>query len=302
MLKLLNKTKQLVYPAIRSISNNSSVLASAQQSNEAVESSDTSASPEIPQRPALILPQNYAEYTPVNKNSARQAWIENTDAVKERKVGIIELHPDVFAAQPRVDIIQENIEWQRKYRYVSFAHTKTRAEVRGGGRKPWPQKGGGRARHGSIRSPLFKGGGIAHGPRSPTTHFYMLPFYKRVLGLTSTLSVKLAQDDFHVIENVDIPTRDEQFIKDLIAERNWGPSVLIVDKNDIFPENICYATDNLGYVNLMPSFSLNTYSMLKHDTLVLTIDAVKHLEERLLYQLHRNDAAKTGGKFKLDQV
>jgi len=77
---------------------------------------------------------------------------------------------------------------------------------------------------------MLKGGGVVHGPRSPTTHFYMLPFYKRVLGLTSTLSVKLAQDDLHIIENVDIPTGDAEFLKDLIAERNWGPSVLIVDE------------------------------------------------------------------------
>lgn len=61
------------------------------------------------------------------------------------------------------------------------------------GRKPWPQKGTGRARHGTRRSPMFKGGAVIHGPRSHTTHFYMLPFYKRVFGLTSTLSVKLAQ-------------------------------------------------------------------------------------------------------------
>lgn len=82
-------------------------------------------------------------------------------------------------------------------------------------------------------------------------------------------------------------------------------SILIVFvflRNDIFPENICYATDSLGYVNLMPAYGLNCYSMLKHDTLVLTVDAVKHLEERLLFQLHRADAFAKEQKFKLDQV
>ncbi|EDW77844.1 uncharacterized protein Dwil_GK24328 [Drosophila willistoni] len=292
---ILTRSRQLINPVARNLS------LTTKQSNVAAESEAASTAP-APLAAPLILVQNYTEYPPVNRNANRQAWIENTDTVAERKVGLIELHPDVFAAQPRVDIIQENVEWQRKYRYVSMAHAKTRAEVRGGGRKPWPQKGQGRARHGSIRSPLFKGGGVIHGPRSPTTHFYMLPFYKRVLGLTSTLSVKLAQDDLHIIESTDIPTTEPQFIKDLIDERQWGPSVLIVDKADIFPENICYATDELGFVNLMPTFGLNVYSMLKHDTLVLTVDAVKHLEQRLLYQLHRNDAISKGDKFKLDQV
>ncbi|XP_030241581.1 39S ribosomal protein L4, mitochondrial [Drosophila navojoa] len=298
MLKFLNKTRQLLYPNVRNLSH----TVTACQSNAATEITSTAGKETLASKPALILPQNYAEHAPVSRSAARQAWIENVDAVAERKIGLMELHPDVFAAQPRVDVIQENIEWQRKYRYVSMAHTKTRAEVRGGGRKPWPQKGMGRARHGSIRSPLFKGGGVIHGPRSPTTHFYMLPFYKRVMGLTSTLSVKLAQDDLHIIEDVEIPTKDAQFIRDLIKERNWGPSVLIVDKHDVFPENICYATDSIGYVNLMPAYGLNVYSMLKHDTLVLTVEAVKHLEERLLYQLHRNDGASKQTKLKLDQV
>ncbi|XP_018798330.1 PREDICTED: 39S ribosomal protein L4, mitochondrial [Bactrocera latifrons] len=294
MLNLLNKTKSILIPNLRKTVSRATHDVVKESSSEVVVSK-TTATP-------LILPQNWPQYEPMNRAVSRQVWIENIDDVPERKVGIIELHPDIFAAQPRVDVIQENIEWQRKYRYVSFAHTKTRAEVRGGGRKPWPQKGMGRARHGSIRSPLFRGGGVAHGPRSPTTHFYMLPFYKRVMGLTSTLSVKLAQDDLHIIDTVDMPTSDPQFIKKLIKERNWGPSVLIVDRDDIFPENISYATDALSYVNLMPSYGLNTYSMLKHDTLVLTVNAVKHIEERLLYQLHRTDAAKKQGKFKLDQV
>ncbi|KAH8255794.1 hypothetical protein KR038_010843 [Drosophila bunnanda] len=300
MLKnILNKSRQVLYPVTRTFTRSSNHENAATESVPAA----TATAPPTTKSTPLILPLDYAaSYSPVSRSTARQAWIENTDAVAERKVGLIELHPDVFAGQPRVDIIQENVEWQRKYRYVSMAHTKTRAEVRGGGRKPWPQKGMGRARHGSIRTPLFKGGGVVHGPRSPTTHFYMLPFYKRVLGLTSTLSVKLAQDDLHIIEGVDIPTGDAQFLKDLIAERNWGPSVLIVDEGHMFPANISQASDDLGYVNLMPSFGLNVYSMLKHDTLVLTVAAVKHLEQRLLYQLHRNDAASKGGKFKLDQV
>lgn len=88
----------------------------------------------------------------------------------------------------------------------------------------------GRARHGSIRSPLFKGGGVIHGPRSPTTHFYMLPFYSRVLGLTSMLSIKLAQDDLHVVNNLDIPTDESTYIEELIRSRNWGSSVLLVDE------------------------------------------------------------------------
>lgn len=87
----------------------------------------------------------------------------------------------------------------------------------------------GKARHGSIRSPLFKGGGVIHGPKSPTTHFYMLPFYSRVHGLTSTLSIKFAQDDLHVVDSLEIPTEDSSFLEELAKSRNWGPSVLFVD-------------------------------------------------------------------------
>uniref|UniRef100_A0AAR5QE61 Large ribosomal subunit protein uL4m n=2 Tax=Dendroctonus ponderosae TaxID=77166 RepID=A0AAR5QE61_DENPD len=125
---------------------------------------------------------------------ARQVWLESLDTIDERKLGLLELHPKVFGAAPRIDIIHQNVRWQTLYRYVSFAHTKSRFEVRGGGRKPWPQKGTGRARHGSIRSPLFKGGGVIHGPKAPTPHFYMLPFFTRLHGLTSALSAKFAQD------------------------------------------------------------------------------------------------------------
>ncbi|KAF7272969.1 hypothetical protein GWI33_014283 [Rhynchophorus ferrugineus] len=173
-------------------------------------------------------------------------------------------------------------------------------EVRGGGKKPWPQKGLGRARHGSIRSPLFKGGGVIHGPKSPTPHFYMLPFYNRVNGLIATLSVKLAQDDLHVVDSLEIPSGEKDYIEELVKSRLWGPSVLFVDSSDLMPRNITEATDTIKHVNLMPVYGLNVYSMLKHDTLVLTKSAVDVIEEKLLYHLHKNNAKPE--KFKIDQV
>ena len=112
----------------------------------------------------------------------------------------------------------------------------------------------GRARHGSIRSPLFKGGGVAHGPRSHTTYFYMLSFYSRVAGLTSALSVKLAQNDLHIVDDLEIPTVEPSYLEDLVEERNWGPSVLFVDTNDMMPRNMTLASDQIKHYNLMPAY------------------------------------------------
>lgn len=187
--------------------------------NQLVATENTAASIQPRQ---LLFPPKYQK--------PRQVWLENLDTIDEKKLAILELHPDVFGTNPRIDIIQQNVRWQRNYRFVSFANALIKFECKGGGRKPWPQKGLGRARHGSIRSPLFQGGGVAHGPRSPTPHFYMIPFYSRIHGLTSTLSVKLAQDDLHVVDALDIPTDDPKFIEELAKNRNWGPSVLFVDE------------------------------------------------------------------------
>ncbi|XP_062549167.1 large ribosomal subunit protein uL4m [Armigeres subalbatus] len=249
----------------------------------------------VAQQPSL----NATELNPFR--APRSLWIENLDTIEEQKVGIQELSSEVFGASPRIDIVHQNIEWQRKYRFVSFAHAKTRNEVRGGGRKPWPQKGLGRARHGSIRSPLWRGGGVAHGPRSPTTHFYMLPFFNRVLGLVSTLSIKLAQDDLHIVKDLQIPTEDPQYLRDLVQERAWGPSVLFIDSCDIMPQNIALGAEAIGHINLMPVYGLNVYSMLKHDTLVLTKSAAEEIDSKLAEHLHRTDARSLMTKFKVDR-
>lgn len=258
-------------------------------------------------RMSSVAPEN-AEFTEVEEppmvyggyTNLRQAWVSNLDTVKENPSTIIDLHPQVFGSRPRIDIIHENIVWQRKYRYVSYANTKVTAEVNMSSKKPWPQKGQGRARHGTRRSPLFKGGSVIHGPRSHTTHFYMLPFYKRVYGLTSTLSVKLIQDDLHIVKNLDLPSDDPSYINDLVDSRLWGPSVLFIDDTDTMPRNISLALNQIKHMNLMPVYGLNVYSMLKYETLVLTVAAVKKIQERLLYQLHRPDVHQATKKFMLN--
>lgn len=237
---------------------------------------------------------------PAPFKAPRQSWVSNLDTIEEEKLGLVDLHPDVFAYTPRIDVIHENIRWQRLYRHVDYANTKVRTEVRGGGRKPRPQKGLGRSRHGSIRSPIWKGGGVVHGPRSPNSYFYMLGFDARLNGLRATLSVKMAQDDLHIVDSLDqLPTDDPKFLEELVEQRGWGPAVLFVDDNDVMPNNITAATDSVGHFNLMPVYGLNVYGMLKHQTLVLTLAALERIEERLLFHLHRNDAREAGKKYRL---
>ncbi|XP_007488632.1 39S ribosomal protein L4, mitochondrial isoform X2 [Monodelphis domestica] len=158
-----------------------------------------------------------------------QAWVESLQGYEKTRVGLADLHPDVFAVAPRLDILHDVAMWQKNFKRISYAKTKTRAEVRGGGRKPWRQKGSGRARHGSIRSPIWRGGGVAHGPRGPTSYYYMLPMKVRVLGLKVALTVKLMQDDLHIVDSLELPTSDPRYLLDLVRHRYWGDSVLLVD-------------------------------------------------------------------------
>ncbi|XP_075556120.1 mitochondrial ribosomal protein L4 [Dermacentor variabilis] len=242
-----------------------------------------------PSRPPLPLVIKRELAYPSKFTPNREAWVENLDTIESEKLGLIPLHPKVFGVFPRIDTLHWNIHWQHYYQKVDWTTTESRAERRGGGRKPWPQKGTGRARHGSIRSPLWKGGGVAHGPRGPRTFYYMLPFFRRVQGLTTALSVKFAQDDLKVVDSLDVPTNDSKYLLKLVDERFWGPSVLFVDNTDYVSENIALICDEVKHFNIMPVYGLNVHSMLKHDTLVLTLSAVEEIENKLLFQMNRTD-------------
>lgn len=213
-----------------------------------------------------------------------QAWVESLRGYDQERVGLAELHPDVFSVAPRLDILHQVAIWQRNFKRISYAKTKTRAEVRGGGRKPWQQKGSGRARHGSIRSPIWRGGGVAHGPRGPTSYYYMLPMKVRVQGLTVALTVKLTQDNLHIVDSLELPTADPQYLTELARYRRWGDSVLLVDSEyEDTPQNMVEAASALKTFTLVPAVGLNVYSLLKHQTLVLTLPALALLEQKLLW-------------------
>ncbi|KAJ3614567.1 hypothetical protein NHX12_018139 [Muraenolepis orangiensis] len=214
-------------------------------------------------------------------------WVESLETQQGDPVGLAQLHPDVFGVPSRLDILHQVEMWQRSYKRISYANTKVRSEVRGGGRKPWRQKGSGRARVGSIRSPLWRGGGVSHGPRGPTSYYYMLPMKVRVMGLKVALSSKLAQDYLYVVDSLNLPTPDPQYILDLLKQRHWGQSLLIVDVGDEFPENLLQATVALKTVNVIPAIGLNVHSILKHEAVVLTLDAVRFLEHKLLWHDER---------------
>ncbi|KAK7504173.1 hypothetical protein BaRGS_00004477 [Batillaria attramentaria] len=237
------------------------------------------------ERPLPVITSRKLNY-PEPYLPPKQAWLESLQTHEDQKLGLIDLHPLIFGVYPRIDVIHQNIVWQRTYRNINYECTRSRAEMPGGGRKPWPQKGTGRARHGSIRSPIWKNGGRAKGPRGPMAYFYMLPFQQRILALRSTLSIKYAQDDLHVIEELETPTDDPEFLQELADVRYWGDSVLFVDDTDVLTRNVARALKEIPHFSAMPVYGLNVYSMLKHQTLVLTLAAVERIEERLLHHMH----------------
>lgn len=206
-----------------------------------------------------------------------QAWIHSFSTGD--KLGIIDLDPRVFNGRPRVDILQRVVVWQLAKKRAGTAKVKDRSEVRGGGRKPRQQKGSGRSRQGSIRAPHYVGGGVVHGPRGNTSYEYTLPKKVRRLGLRSALSVKYAQGDLTIVDTLSCDSHKTRDFLETMATHDWS-SVLLVDGGDVNSE-LSMATSNLSDVDVLPSIGLNVHSVLLRDRLVLSVGAVRLLEQRL---------------------
>eukprot|EP00123_Amoebidium_parasiticum_P012398 comp21325_c0_seq1/m.29209 comp21325_c0_seq1/g.29209 ORF comp21325_c0_seq1/g.29209 comp21325_c0_seq1/m.29209 type:complete len:277 (-) comp21325_c0_seq1:719-1549(-) len=208
----------------------------------------------------------------------RQAWVTQLDGTK---IGMTSLSSYVFAAAPRTDILHRVVVWQLAKRRAGLASTKGRKEVSGGGKKIFPQKGRGSARHASIRAPQFRKGGIAHGPK-PRDYGYALPKAIRRYGLRIALSIKFAQGDLTIVDRLVADTHKTGKFDELIRKRGASNSktVLLVGGEEL-PENVLKASLNIPYCQAMSVRGLNTYDMLTYKKVVLSLDAVRYLEEVL---------------------
>lgn len=195
------------------------------------------------------------------------------------------LHPNVFDVHPRMDILHEVVRWQERYREVDYAWTRTRAEMGRGKRKPWPQKGTGRVRQGSSTPPHWKRGGIAHGPRGPVSLYYKPNDSVLTNGLTIALTVKQIQNDLIIADSMDIPLASEQYFNNLLLNRSIPDSTcLFVHRDQMCPVELGVLLNKKKSHNLMPLSALNVWSILKHDKLVLSLDVLDELEEKIVWQ------------------
>jgi large subunit ribosomal protein L4 len=190
--------------------------------------------------------------------------------------GEVELSDDVFGLEPRADILHRVVTWQLEKRRATARGTRERADVARTGKKFGRQKGGGTARHGDRKAPIFIGGGKAHGPR---VREFNISLNKKVraLGLKMALSSK-AKAGLVVVDSLDIDAKTKALVGQL-SKANWGKKVLVID-GDAVNDNFAKAARNIVGVNVLPAIGANVYDILKHDTLVLTRSAVEKLEAR----------------------
>lgn len=191
--------------------------------------------------------------------------------------GDIELNDAVFGLEPRADILHRVVTWQLENRRGIARATRERSDVARTGKKFGRQKGGGTARHGDRRAPVFIGGGKAHGAR---LREFDVSLNKKVraLGLKMALSSK-AKQGLVVVDSLELKDAKTKALAAQLAKANWGKKVLVIN-GEAVNEGFARAAGNLVGVNVLPAIGANVYDILKHDTLVLTRAAVEKLEAR----------------------
>src|SRR5206468_7481410 len=190
----------------------------------------------------------------------------------------IELDDTVFGVEPRADILHRVVTWQLEKRRGTARAARERSEVARTGKKFGRQKGGGTARHGDRRAPIFIGGGKAHGPRvrdfNPSLNKKI-----RVLGLKMALSSKAKDGNLFVVDNLDVKDGKTKELREKLGKLGFGKTALVID-GDALNVGFARASSNLESINLLSAVGANVYDLMRHETLILTRAAVEKLEAR----------------------
>lgn len=204
---------------------------------------------------------------------------------KAEVVGEMELNDKIYAIKPSIHLLAESVRIQASNARKGLAHTKTRGEVSGGGKKPWKQKGTGRARVGSIRSPIWRHGGITFGPRSDRNWSLKINKKAKTKALFMSLSDKVTDGKLIVLEGLNLEAaKTKQFIAVMNAfEGKLGKKqLLVLPKKD---DSIVRASRNVPHVNQVFAASLNVTDILKADSMVILKDSLPIIEKTYLKTL-----------------
>ena len=192
--------------------------------------------------------------------------------------GEVELNDEVFGLEPRADILHRVVTWQLENRRGIARGARERSDVARTGKKFGRQKGGGTARHGDRRAPIFIGGGKAHGPRvrdfNPSLNKKV-----RALGLKMALSAKAKDGKLLILDTLAVKESKTKSLLAQIGKLGFGNTTLVID-GDLVDNGFALASSNIPKLNVLPAVGANVYDILKHETLVLTRAAVEKLEAR----------------------
>jgi len=197
-------------------------------------------------------------------------------SVDGKKVKELELNENIFGIEPNENIVHSVIVNYMANQRQGTQNTKTRSEVSGGGRKPWRQKGTGRARQGSIRAPQWIKGGIALGPK-PRSYRFKINKKERQLAVRSVLSSKVNEKELTVLDKIELKEiKTAEMARIMNNLKLTGKTLFVLPGNDV---NVQKSARNIKGVKVSIVDTMNTYDLVKYDNLVLTVDSVKKIEE-----------------------
>lgn len=200
--------------------------------------------------------------------------------IENKKVGAADLNDSVFAGRVKKDLFYEIVKMQMANRRSGTASTKTRANVSGGGVKPWKQKGTGRARAGSIRSPLWRHGGVVFGPH-PRDYSYKVPKKVSKAALMSCLALKVKDGKLKVLDNIQLNKPKTKNILEILGKIHSTRGLIVIDGSN---QNLELSVRNLKDFKLLKVNGLNVFDLLHYDDLIITKTAVEQLEKQLASQ------------------